>query len=94
MTPIEEGLWNWSLVIDVQGLNCTCWLEIGQPNGLGKEFLNRIIFIGTGPHSPVISPLHDRFIILDEPVEIDAQAILSDSNVSDGNLILNWCSFT
>ena len=92
VTPIEEGLWNWSLVIDVQGLNCTCWLEIGQPNGLGKEFLNRIIFIGAGPHNPVISPLHDRFIILDEPVEIDARAILSDSDVSDGNVILNWCS--
>ena len=38
--PISEGLWNWSLTIDVFGLNCTCWLEIGQPDGLGKEFLN------------------------------------------------------
>ena len=37
--PIEENLWEWNLIIDVEGLNCTCWLEVGQPNGLGKEFL-------------------------------------------------------
>ena len=79
VTPIEEGLWNWTLIIDIQGLNCTCWLEIGQPNGLGKEFLNRIIFIGEGPHNPVISPNHDSTIMLDSPVEISATATLSDS---------------
>lgn len=92
VTPVEEGVWDWNLVIDVQGLNCTCWLEIGQPNGLGKEFLNRIVFIGEGPHNPVISPLHDSTIMLDEPVEISAKATLSNSNASDGNLILYWCS--
>ena len=92
VTPIDEGLWNWTLIIDVQGLNCTCWLEIGQPNGLGKEFLNRIIFIGAGPHNPVISPNHDSIIMLDEPVEISATATLSDSIPSGGNIIMNWCS--
>ena len=92
VTPIDEGLWNWTLIIDVQGLNCTCWLEIGQPNGLGKEFLNRIIFIGAGPHNPVISPNHDSTIMLDSPVEISATATLSDSIPSDGNIIMNWCS--
>ena len=92
VTPIDEGLWNWTLIIDVQGLNCTCWLEIGQPNGLGKEFLNRIIFIGAGPHNPVISPNHDSIIMLDSPVEISAIATLSDSIPSGGNIIMNWCS--
>ena len=92
VTPIDEGLWNWTLIIDVQGLNCTCWLEIGQPNGLGKEFLNRIIFIGAGPHNPVISPNHDSIIMLDSPVEISATATLSDSIPSGGNIIMNWCS--
>ena len=43
--PVSEGLWDWSLTIDVSGVNCTCWLEISQPNdGQGKEILNRIIF--------------------------------------------------
>ena len=92
VTPVEEGLWDWSLTIDVQGVNCTCWLEISQPNGLEKEFLNRIIFIGAGSHNPVLSPLHESTIILDGPVEIYATVILSDSNVSEGNLILDWCS--
>ena len=92
VNPIEEGLWNWTLSIDVQGINCTCWLEIGQPNGLGKEFLNRIIFIGAGPHNPVISPNHENTIMLDGPVEISATATLSDSIPSEGSIIMNWCS--
>lgn len=92
VTPIDEGLWNWTLIIDVQGLNCTCWLEIGQPNGLGKEFLNRIIFIGAGPHNPVISPNHESTIMLDGPVEIYATATLSDSMPEEGSIIMNWCS--
>ena len=92
VTPVEEGLWDWSLTIDVQGVNCTCWLEIAQPNGLDMEFLNRIFFIGVGSHNPVISPLHESTIFLDGPVEIYARVILSDSNVSEGNLILDWCS--
>lgn len=92
VSPIDEGLWNWTLIIDVQGLNCTCWLEIGQPNGLGKEFLNRIIFIGPGPHNPVISPNHDSTIMLDSPVEISATATLSESIPADGNIIMSWCS--
>ena len=92
VTPIAEGLWNWTLIIDVQGLNCTCWLEIGQPNGLGKEFLNRIIFIGAGPHNPVISPNHESTIMLDGPVEISAIAILSDSTPAEGTIIMNWCN--
>ena len=92
VTPIDEGLWNWTLIIDVQGLNCTCWLEIGQPNGLGKEFLNRIIFIGAGPHNPVISPNHESTIMLDGPVEIYATATLSESMPEEGSIIMNWCS--
>ena len=67
-------------------------MEIGQPNGLGKEFLNRIIFIGAGPHNPVISPIHDSTIMLDEPLEISAITTLSDSIPSDGSIIMNWCS--
>ena len=92
VTPVEEGLWEWNLIIDVVGLNCTCWLEIGQPNGQSKEFLNRIIFIGTGPHNPVATPLHSDTIMLEETVEISAEATLSDSEAQDGNFILSWCS--
>ena len=91
VTPVAENLWIWSLTIDVSGLNCTCWLEIGQPNGLGKEFLNRIIFIGLGPHDPMISPYHPSSIMVDNSVEIATKAVLSDSNANDSNIILSWC---
>ncbi|MDE0954753.1 MAG: hypothetical protein OR994_08750, partial [Candidatus Poseidoniales archaeon] len=89
--PVDEGLWVWSITVDVQGLNCTCWLEISQPVGLEKEFLNRIIFIGEGPHNPVISPLHEGTIIVDEPVQLSAIGVLADSNNSETKLSLSWC---
>ena len=89
--PVDEGLWIWSITVDVQGLNCTCWLEISQPVGLEKEFLNRIIFIGEGPHNPVISPLHEGTIVVDEPVHLSAIGVLADSNHSETKLSLSWC---
>ena len=99
VTPIDEGLWTWSLMINVQDINCTCWLEIGQPNGLGKEFLNRIIFIGEGPHNPIISPNHGATILVDEPVQISANAVFSDiiptdttnNQLNESKIIMNWC---
>lgn len=89
--PIDDGLWFWSISVDVDGLNCTCWLEISQPVGLEKEFLNRIIFIGEGPHNPVISPLHENTIIIDEPVTLSAIGTHSDSDPSDSKLSISWC---
>ena len=91
VTPVDEGLWIWSLTIDVVGQNCTCWLEVGQTDGLGKEFLNRIIFIGEGPHNPVISPNHDTNIIIDGEYVLSSEAVLADSNANDSKLIFNWC---
>jgi len=88
--PISEGLWNWSLTVDVFGLNCTCWIEIGQPDGLGKEFLNRIVFIGEGPHNPVISANQDT-IVVDGSEEVSFRAVLSDSQSNDSSIILGWC---
>ncbi len=89
--PIDEGLWSWSITADVSGFNCTCWLEISQPVGLEKEFLNRIIFIGEGPHNPVISPLHEKSIVIDAPVTVSAIGILADSIASDSKLSMSWC---
>ena len=91
VTPVDDGLWIWSLTIDVVGQNCTCWLEVGQTNGLGKEFLNRIIFIGEGPHNPVISPNHETNIIIDGEYTLSSRAVLADSQANDSKLILNWC---
>lgn len=89
--PVEDSLWNWSITIDTQGLECTCWLEISQSNGMGKEFLNRIIFIGEGPHNPVLSPMHDSSIIVDEPVLLTASSIFSDNSTNESIIILSWC---
>lgn len=91
VTPIDVGVWNWSITIDVQGLECTCWLEVSQPDGLQRAILNRIVFIGDGPHDPILSPKHDSSIVLDEPVMISTLGLLADGVLSDSNIILSWC---
>lgn len=91
VTPIDLGVWNWSITIDVQGLECTCWLEISQPDGLQRAILNRIVFIGDGPHDPILSPKHDSSIVLDEPVMISTLGLLANGILSDSNIILSWC---
>ena len=91
VTPIDDSLWNWSITIDVQGLNCTCWLEVSQPDGLSRAILTRVIFIGEGPHNPLLSPLHDELIVVDEPVLLTTQGILSDNSIIDSEIILSWC---
>ena len=89
--PISEGLWNWTLNIDVIGLNCTCWLEIGQPSEGGEKFLNRTIFIGAGPHSPAVLANHGNSIVVDGPEEISFRAVFSDSLPQESTLTLDWC---
>jgi hypothetical protein len=89
--PVDDNLWIWSITIDVQGLNCTCWLEISQPDGLQKALLKRIIFIGEGPHNPVLSLETDSLVVVDEPVLLSARGILADSNFSQTKLFVEWC---
>ena len=91
VTPIELGVWNWSITIDVQGLECICWLEVSQPDGLQRAILNRIVFIGDGPHDPILSPKHDSSIVLDEPVLISTLGLLADGHIDESKIILSWC---
>ena len=91
VTPIDLGVWNWSITIDVQGLECTCWLEVSQPDGLQRAILNRIVFIGDGPHDPILSPKHDSSIVLDEPVMISTLGLTADGVLAESNIILSWC---
>ena len=89
--PVEDGIWSWSITIDVTGIDCTCWLEISQPDGLERALLNRIVFIGEGPHDPVVSPIHPLTIFVDDPVELSTIGILSTGNVSESKVSLEWC---
>ena len=67
-------------------------LKFHRPkDGQGKEILNRIIFIGVGPHNPVISSLEGNGILIDNPKQISLKAILSDSLPVNSNLILTGC---
>ena len=92
VTPLSQDLWEWSIVIDTQGLNCTCWLEISQPDGLEREFLNRIVFIGDGPHNPIIRPDHESLVIVDEPAALSFTGILAEGLLEETTLHVQWCS--
>ena len=89
--PVDEGIWIWYIDANVEGLNCTCWLEINQPFELDKVFFNRILFIGEGPHAPVISPKHDANIYLDENVELQGNAFLSTGILEQSKIKMSWC---
>ena len=82
---------HWSITIDVQGLSCTCRLEVSQPDGPSIVKITRVIFIGLGPHNPLLQPLHDEIIVVDEPVLLTTQGILSDKSIEDSKIFLSCC---
>jgi hypothetical protein len=92
VTPVDESLWIWTLSIDVQGLNCICWLEISLPDGLQHKKIFRVFFIGEGPHNPIVSPEHEMVVVIDEPVVISSHAFLADGDLNETMLEVNWCS--
>ena len=89
--PISDGVWNWTLTIDVLGLNCSCWLEISQSDDEGTEFLNRTFFIGEGPHNPVILSTYSSNVVIDGSEIIYFKALFSDSQPNQSIVILDWC---
>ena len=91
VVPVSEGIWIWNLEVNLTGIECTCWLEINQPYGMQKEILNRVIFVGNGPHEPIISRNHDLNIFIDEDIEISGEATLSRGNVQNSQMKIQWC---
>lgn len=91
VVPVDEGIWIWYIEVNVTGLNCTCWLEVNQPLELDKVFFNRILFIGEGPHNPVISPKHESNIYLDENVELHGNVYLSTGILEQSKIKISWC---
>ncbi len=91
VVPVSEGIWIWNLEVNMTGIDCTCWLEINQPYGMQKEILNRVIFVGTGPHEPIISRNHDLNLFIDEDIEITGEATLSRGNVQNSQMKIQWC---
>ena len=87
VTPISENLWVWTLSVDVSDLQCTCALTIIQ----GDVRLERIIFIGTGPHKPVMIPEHDSVLTVDEPIKIKTKGYVAVSDLNQSSLLVSTC---
>ena len=57
---------------------------------LVKGIYHRIIFIESD-HNPVLSPLHEASVIVDQPIDISAVGILSSGDIIDSQILATWC---
>ena len=92
VTPMEQDLWSWTISIDVSGINCTCWIEISQPYDLDRIFLHRVVFVGIGPHKPVILSQHESEVIVDEPETISFTGVMADGDLDQSTIFMQWCN--
>ena len=88
--PIQDGLWSWELSINVSEIECICLVQITQSTMDESEVLNRILFIGEGPHPPVLSPLHDSIVMIDGQATLNAEVMHSIA-ANESNLLVSWC---
>ncbi len=92
VTPMDQDLWSWTISINVSGINCTCWIEISQPYNLDRIFLHRVVFVGIGPHKPVILSQHESEVIVDEPETIYFTGVIADGDLDQSTIFLQWCN--
>ena len=92
VTPMDQDLWSWTISINVSEINCTCRIEISQPYNSDSIFLHRVVFIGIGPHKPVILPQHESEVIVDEPETISFTGVQADGDLDQSSIFLQWCN--
>ncbi|MDP6869790.1 MAG: hypothetical protein QGI21_03340 [Candidatus Poseidoniaceae archaeon] len=85
--PVSDNLWIWSLSANVSDIECACLLRIIQENTL----LEIMIFIGEGPHNPVLLPEHESEFVIDESIIISTSGYVADGNLIDSKLIVSTC---
>ena len=90
VTPIDESLWSWSIQIDVEQYDCICMIQVTQPHADSVQTLTRVVFIGDGPHAPMLLPSHQENITLDGRITINAESLHSIP-VNESTLNLSWC---
>ena len=57
--PVEEGLWEWNLMVNLSGLNCTCNLIISSNSSAvntNQYSSNLLVYLGESNHYPYIAP--------------------------------------
>jgi hypothetical protein len=82
--PVSEGLFSWSLIVDVPDVDCTCYVELnvdedtGSKGGKGNEMRGHdisrlVVYIGENHHRPVF------------PHEIDHMSELMPESLEDAS---------
>ena len=88
--PIQEGLWSWELSINVSEIECICLVHINQSTIDQSEDIYRIVFIGEGPHPPILYPSHDSIVMIDGQATLSAD-VMHSNPVNESNLLVSWC---
>lgn len=77
VVPQSDDLWNWSLIIDIEGVDCTCLLTISIPNGLDPMTKSIIVYLGDSGHRPMILDVnYVTTIIVEQPVVMEIDYVL------------------
>ncbi len=98
--PISVGRWDWSLQVDVSFLSCACILEIthGVSELKSDLIIEKMVFIGDGPFSPIIIP--DSEFVIDSEMTDDAdfglnvRGIVANGELNESTIITNYCKVT
>jgi hypothetical protein len=54
VTPIAEGLYRWSLVVDLVNVDCTCYIELMTVDEQHRPVsISRVVYLGSHQHRPV-----------------------------------------
>jgi len=92
VVPVSENLWNWTLEINVTGIECTCLLTISIPNGLDPMTKSITLYLGETGHRPVILDIdYTTTIVVEEPVTIEIDYVVPGLNNAGVTIFAEVC---
>mgnify|MGYP000518574694 CR=1 FL=1 len=90
--PSSENLWNWTLDIEVAGIECTCLLTISVPNGLDPMSKSLIVYLGESGHRPMILDVeYITTIVIEQPITIEIDYVVPGLNNAGVTIIAEIC---
>jgi hypothetical protein len=95
VVPSGEERWSWSLVMDVEGLNCTCAVRIHLFGGMGHSQPpppQLIVYLGEQNHVPVLkAPLQSHFLLTEGEMDVNMEAVSPLGTLLDSVVTVHIC---
>ena len=97
---VGEGMWAWSLELNVSLYNCTCGFHISEESSNQPPPLPLIVYLGSTNHQPHILPFfHDRhdietarYLLTNEDLVLKVPVIIPFGIANDSFVHLEVCS--